>query len=403
MITLNILPIPYPYKAMLSLTNDIDQCSWSKFQLLHQFFNTDNDTSIGKGINIEIGNSFWFFQNPDADEYAFSYFRNLSQQKSEYYQEIIDLNKRGYLDCLHTWGNFSKVGGFKRKYAEKATEESIKYSIKCPVWINHGDSHNSQNLVYGSGDDPDSEFYSADLLPYLNTTFVWLNDITKFIGQDRRFNIDEVYFDNNSSTVYKIKTYSKLICKLILLRHIFLPTANSLIRPVILRDNQKLLKFTRYGFWNKATLSDLPEILSEQIIEKLLLSKGKMCVYIHLGKNCTWEILKKVVPVYNKISELYHRQHLLVCTTSRLLNFALAAKELRTDIKIHDSKYIINLTFPSIKGEQNNNNLLNGLSFIVSSRKRFILLFNNKEVPFHQKYDPSLKKWILYSPWKRIS
>ncbi|MBU0711647.1 MAG: hypothetical protein ABIJ40_08680 [Bacteroidota bacterium] len=403
MISLKILPIPYPYKAMLSLTNDIDQCSWNKFLDFHQYFNTDKVTEFGPGLNIEVGNSFWFFQNPSADEYAFSYFNNLNHQKSNNYKDIIDLNKRGYLDCLHTWGNFSKVGGFKREFAEKAIDECINYSIKCPVWINHGDKYNIQNLITGLGDDPESNYYSSDLLHYLHTKFLWVGEITSYIGQDRKFTVPEIYFNDNSSAINRIQTYTKLFCKILLLGHIFSPNSNSLLKPVTLRDNQKMIKFVRYGFWNKAKLTDLDEILSEQVIEKLLFNNGKMCIYIHLAKNCTKEAFQKVSPAFNRLAELYHHQKLLICTTSRLLNFALAIKALKTEIIIRNSTYFIYLTFPSIGEDQNSNYLLDGLSFAVKSYKNFVFLFNNKEVQFQKKFDPTLKKWILYNPWNRLS
>jgi len=403
MIPLKILDIPYPYKAMLSLTNDIDHCSWNKFQNFHKYFNTNKDTEFGPGLNIEIGNSFWFFQNPSADEHAFSYFNNLNKQKSNNYKDIIDLNRRGYLDCLHTWGNFSKVGGFKRIFAEQAVDECITYSLKCPVWINHGDKYNVQNVITGLGDDPESNYYSSDLLHYLHTKFLWVGDITSYIGQDRKYTVPEIYFNDDSTNAHKVQTYLKLMCKILLLGHIFSPTANSLLEPVTLRDNQKMTKFVRYGFWNKATLPDICEILSEHVIDKLLLNRGKMCVYVHLAKKCTKEVFQNISPIFNRLAELFHDQNLLICTTSRLLNFASAIKTLKTDIIIRNSKYFIYLTFPSIREDQNSNYLLDGLSFAVNSCKNFVFLFNNKEVHFQKKFDPTLKKWILYNPWKRLS
>jgi len=81
---LEILKNPYPYQAMLSITNDIDNCSWDLFNELHTYLNTDLDTKFGRGLNIEVGNSFWFFQNPQSGEKAFSYFQDLSLKKTKY-------------------------------------------------------------------------------------------------------------------------------------------------------------------------------------------------------------------------------------------------------------------------------------------------------------------------------
>jgi len=400
---IEILLNPYPFQAMLSITNDIDNCSWDLFNELHAYFNTSAPTQFGKGLNIEVGNSFWFFQNPQSGEKAFSYFEDLSSKRTKYAERIRELNKRKFLDCLHTWGNFSDVGGFNRKYAELAINECLKYSIKCPIWINHGDRHNVQNMIRGLGDDPESCYYTADLLKEFNCHYIWAGDITKYIGQDRDFTINETYFDSNQTLPFKSYIFTKLAIKLLLKGYIFSPEANALLKSTKLRDSQVFDTFTRYGNWEKSTFLDLPNLLSQEAINVLLSNHGKMSVYVHCGKKKSGQCnVTDISNTLKYLAELFHQKTLLICTTSRLLDYSNAIKHINVKHIKGDNKHILYLSFPDLFENDRPENILNGISFKIKRLVEFLIIFKDKKQNFKLIYDSKLKSWIIYKPWRSL-
>jgi len=400
---LRLLPIPYPYLAMLSITNDIDCLNAVDFQELHKYFNTEEETLFGKGLNIEIGNSFWFFQHPLSTNKAFSYFKWLSREKSKESALIIELNHQGYLDCLHSWGNFSRVGGFNRRYAELAVEECLKNSIKCPVWINHGDKMNLQNMVHGEGDNPDSDCYSADFLREIGINFLWIGELTKFIGQDRKYRVKEVYFRDKKNIQYMAYTYCKLIIKFLLKGRIFSKNSNTLLKTVKLRDSQEFYSFKRYGYWEKATFSDLPFLLSDKVLSDLMLNKGKMSLYIHLGKNLKDSIYSnEIMGRLEHLARLFHEKKVLVTTTARLLKFSLLQMVLKYETLHEESKVIIRLKLPENLFYYSIPDIFQGVSFVVNKPDDYIVLFNERKIEFKLDRDKLGKKWILYYPWEKL-
>ena len=53
---------PYPYKCAFSISSDIDNAtSLEYFVHFMDFLNTDIQTIYGPGLDLEVGNSFWFF------------------------------------------------------------------------------------------------------------------------------------------------------------------------------------------------------------------------------------------------------------------------------------------------------------------------------------------------------
>lgn len=59
---------PYPYNAMLSICSDIDGTTLNKFEEYHKFLNTKGDSIYGKGLGLDIGDSFWVYMGEKNDE-----------------------------------------------------------------------------------------------------------------------------------------------------------------------------------------------------------------------------------------------------------------------------------------------------------------------------------------------
>ena len=56
--------LPYPYRAALTICSDIDDTqNTADFLEIQRFLNTKQQTSMGEGLGLEIGNSFYFYDD----------------------------------------------------------------------------------------------------------------------------------------------------------------------------------------------------------------------------------------------------------------------------------------------------------------------------------------------------
>ena len=59
---ISLRKFPFPYRCALAISSDIDNASSLKnFVQFMEFLNTKRQTKYGPGLDLEIGNSFWFF------------------------------------------------------------------------------------------------------------------------------------------------------------------------------------------------------------------------------------------------------------------------------------------------------------------------------------------------------
>jgi len=119
------------------------------------YLNGNSDTPWGKGLGLEIGNSFWFFNKTSS--FQMSYFRNSTREETPFASVCRDFWISGHVDVMHTYGDFDE-GGFSRKYAELALEELYAHGASILVWVNHGNENNTQNVglfEYHHGSNPD--------------------------------------------------------------------------------------------------------------------------------------------------------------------------------------------------------------------------------------------------------
>ncbi len=178
---------PSPYKAMLAISNDIDLTSIHRLRALFRFINTREETPLGPGLGLDFANSMWMYRSPNemprvgrrfAQEIAY-WTDQEGQTRTPYADELATYARAGWIDTLHTYGNFtcaSLVGRkFTRAHAEHAVEEMQRQGLVFPVWTNHGDRDNRQNIgaaAYMQGDDPASDAYHADLMRAAGVRFL---------------------------------------------------------------------------------------------------------------------------------------------------------------------------------------------------------------------------------------
>jgi len=334
---------PYPFKAGLAISSDIDgTTTLEEFINIQSFLNTNEYTPLGKGLGLEIGNSFWMYSiNPKN---KFTYFKGITNKPSDSAAIIISLIKSGYLDTIHTYGDFNKKGGFTRKLAIEAIDTLKKNNCYVKIWINHGDKHNTQNigiLQYCKGDDPGKIEYHTDQLLDYGIKFIWVSKLTHFIGQDRKLNFRE--FVN----WFLFRPFQRLhdIARALVGHNTLWIIKNDLLQEISLDDGQKIWSFVRYGFWDKASSCDLINILNTKTLNVLKKNKGYMIVYTHLGKKTRSDIClcEKTQNALKYLANEYKNGEIYVTTTSKLLTYNLTNRYLDWTKKYKDNFYVINI------------------------------------------------------------
>jgi glycosyltransferase involved in cell wall biosynthesis len=192
---------PWPFKGMLAICNDIDRVTATRFALLHRFLNTRDDTPLGRGLGLDVADSFWFYapaaptaagRNPADRQMAF--FAGLDwRRRSADADQILEYIRGGWIDTLHSYGDFSAApagqpGAFTRAHAEHALEELAEAGLTIGVWVNHGWRNNTQNIGtadYMLGDTPATASRHSDLLfRQGGVRFFWPGEISAKFCRD---------------------------------------------------------------------------------------------------------------------------------------------------------------------------------------------------------------------------
>jgi hypothetical protein len=358
---------PYPFDAMLALSSDIDMTTLGEFEEYHRFLNTKEQTPYGQGLGLDIGDSSWLYIANDTSEkvdkeghsidYSMSYFQGIDPGKPKDAQKIVHYFKAGWIDSLHTFGDFSRndhSNKFTRDLAVAAWNAMNQSGLKPEVWINHGSETNAQNFgVYNShtlfkyqqGDNPKSPYYHTDLTIKNGIRYVWNS-----IGGSQ-FSYDDLLF------------------------------------PIHLRDGQNVWGFHRYtNELNKGKIDWTWEtqFISRQITKTRLdqlVQEGKYSIVTqHLGKGSIgFPFNKEGIQTLNLLKSYNDEGKILVARTSRLLNYARSYKYVHYSVAQFDGKTYINIyaiddpvlgsSIPSIDD-------IRGLSFYVNDPNTTCLLLN---------------------------
>lgn len=359
---------PYPYSAMLSIQSHIDGCTEDEFRIIHDFLNTENlSAAYGRGVGLDIGDSMWMYNFNDGTSYMendglsapdyMTWFVGDTQElnSAELIKDYWDMN---YIDSIHTVGDFSRAGGdvvFSRELAETAYKTMNDKGIYPSVWINHGTETNVQNLgaytpitftKYQRGDDPNSEYYHADLMRSAGVKFIWNS-------------INDVRFG----------------------------TKNPLF-PIFLRDGQKFWGFTAYtGYEGEEeyiyTWSpyDIAAVLSKDNLNKLVENREYSIIATHLGSGTLEEMMNEMNISALRVLRRYQDEgKILVARSSKLLRYA----EVRSFIKYEKNDDVINVLSiddPVLGEYEATYNFLRGITFYVDDSDSAVLKLRSEIVP----------------------
>ncbi len=343
---------PYPYVAALAICSDIDETrDAAEFLEIQRFLNTKQTTSMGEGVGLEIGNSFYFYD----DQLHFSYFTGGEQAR----QVIRDFVTAGYIDCIHSFGD----AAIRREQALRSLDVLAGMERKLPVWVNHygAPTDLSRKFEYMfkecRGDDPTSNLYHADKLLQYGVRYAWLGASTRVIGQSpaRSMSYLSTVF-NPGAPVPSSLSVLKEVRKRALGQHgderFILHRSNQLTREATLEDGQRIHEFIRYCDHPKdvplgATSRGLAYVIAPRVLERLKSVQGYTVVYTHLGKNkdCPSLIAPETRVALRNLEKEYRNGNIYVTTTARLLEYQNTYKHLAWSEREADGHIDIDITY----------------------------------------------------------
>ncbi len=408
---IRLLKFPFPFQAALTICSDIDGAGWEKFLAIHRFLNSKQNTEMGPGLGLPIGDSFWLYDEPGIPNSAFSYFVDQSGKESEVAAPMRELIQAGILDVMHSYGNFHAANNFQRELARRGLEELDRQQLKVKVWTNHGGATSYQNIgarSLGRGDikfseDPrhPSAVYHSDLLIQYGIQFYWDSEasLLSVVGQDRPAQFSEFYWKSPLNFNFKMKAKSLLKSMVISADKVYSSVTeqhflswqpanfnNQLLSLDTLRDNQRLFLFRRFGNGRLDWSEDLATVLNNGVLEKLLLTNGYLILYLHLAdrrdRNEPQPLSRATIEKLEQLAGLYAAKQLWIATTSTLLAFNLAQRFLVWSAEEFENFYRIDIAGLALPGNETNTNgiQLNGLSFVLPSDRDVKIFFKDKEL-----------------------
>ncbi len=330
---ITVRSIPYPFKAMMAICSDLDETPNKEvYYQSMKFLNTKEETSMGKGVGLEVGNTIYF----DMPEGQFSYWNTDDSGR----QMIQGLIKSGHIDCLHSYGDFAD-NRFKIK---GALDELKKHGCAIKVWIDHAiaPSNFGPDIMQGEGDVAYSPVYHADLTLDYGVEYVWMGRVTSLVGQGVSPSFRGIW-KNYNFPLLTLKTIVKEYIKRFLgffgKEKYLMHSTNDLMHQVTLRDGKKVFEFLRCDpYWGGISVVDtaagISKVLVEALLDKMVGRGGYSIFYTHLGKiqNKDEPFDSSARKSFKLLAQYELDGKIKVATTRRVLDYYRAVRESRLNV-----------------------------------------------------------------------
>jgi hypothetical protein len=399
-------PMPYPYRAMLAICSDLDETADRHvYREIMRFLNTTETTIMGSGVGLEVGNSVYFDMPPDQ----FAYW-NTDDAGRDMVRTLI---QSGHIDCLHSYGDLATT----RRQAALALEELTRYNCKLEVWVDHAmaPTNFGADIMQGYGDEVGHEAYHADLTLDYGIKYVWRGRITSITGQDIPARLGGVF--NRNHPIASSRTLLKEAAKRRLGRMGSVKYAmhgpNETLCPTVLRDGNSVYEFLRCNpHWGGVCSCDqgrhIGEVLTDEMLERLI-HRGATCIlYTHLGKidDVRIPFNEAAVKAFRRLSDASRCGGILVTTTRRLLEYRHAARTIVFRCRWCAEGLCIDL---SVGTKENSCGKrccadLSGLTFYVPDPRVAHLTIDGQEVlSYHRNEPDQTGRPSVSLPWRRLS
>jgi hypothetical protein len=315
-------PLPHPYRAMLAICSDLDETPDAHVYFeTARYLNTADETVMGPGLGLEVGNTIYFDMPPSQ----FAYW-NTDDRGREAVRALI---RSGHVDCFHSFGDLALT----RKDAGRSLDELDRHGCRLAVWIDHAvaPTNFGADIMRGTGDVQGAPAYHADLTVGHGVRYVWRGRVTSVTGQDvpRRLAgiLEARHLLGSARTL--AKEAAKGLAGSLGVEKYAMHRPNRVLRATTLRDGRPVLEFLRANPWWRAvdrgeTADGLAGVLTPALLERLVERGGLMVLYTHLGKvvDPREPLRAPTRAALARLAEAQRAGRVLVTTTRRLLDFA---------------------------------------------------------------------------------
>jgi hypothetical protein len=392
---------PYPYRAALAICSDLDETpSAAAYLAMMRFLNTTENTPLGKGVGLEVGNSIYFDMAPDQ----FAYW-NTDDEGRAMVRACI---RSGHIDCLHSFGDLATTRG----HAVRALEELTRYGCALKVWVDHATAPTNfgEDIMQGQGDVAGSTAYHADLTLAYGIQYVWSGRVTSVLGQNAPRQLSGIA--SREQPIKSAVTVLKEAVKGALARAgsaKYRPhAANQLYWPARLRSGHHTIQFLRAnpssaGVSCDETGEGFGRVVTPARLRTLVEREAACVLYTHLGKLTRHDrpLNAETRSAFEGVAAHAHDGSLLVTTTRRLLDYCRLVRELpwsvvRTPANTTAIRIASDRDAPITPAE------LEGLTFYVPDPHRGEIVLDGHPVPIQRNRPDHTGRASISVPWSRL-
>jgi len=364
---------PYPYRAMLAICSDLDETPNKDIYFeTARYLNTTEDTLLGKGVGLEVGNTIYF----DMPEHNFSYTNTDDDGRNKIHQ-LID---SGHIDCLHSFGDFVKNRESIEKYW--ILIQSGKRNIE--VWVDHAQAPTNldNDIMEGQGAEKGKEAYHSDLTVQSGILkFIWKGRVTSCVAQNAPRSYRSIFNFQHSRA--SLKTIALEFIKGWLARlgnkKYAMHKHNKLLCKSTLIDGTEVNEFMRCNpAWGGVSCFDqargIHNVLTKKVLDTLVDKEGCSILYSHLGKvhSVAEPFTNETRQAFELLASYQNNHKILTTTTRRLLGYTRTHDELSFTVEnIGEQTHIYLST--EYSGED-----LNGLTWYVDQPEKVSLYVNKR-------------------------
>lgn len=392
--------LPYPYKAAVAICSDLDLTPDKHVYFeTSRFLNTTDQTSMGRGVGLEVGNTIYF--DMPADQ--FSYW-NTDDGGREMVRTLI---KSGHVDCLHSFGDLART----REDAARSLDDLARHGCRLEVWIDHAiaPTNLGADIMKGRGDVAEAPEYHADLMYRSGVRYVWRGRVTSVIGQNVPRSLSGIWRTSNQASA---KTLAKEAVKGLLARFgdekYGIHKANRILRRVTLRDGRPVYEFFRSnphpgGVSCGDTATGLAEVLVPHVLDTLVDRKAVSIIYTHLGKipSAAEPLPPATRAALQTLADYRNDGKILVATTRRLLGFCAARERVRAVSRRAGAETIVDVEITPDERPIEAADLA-GLTFYVDHPETVRVVVNGCERPVQRNAPDHTGRPSVSIPWQPL-
>jgi hypothetical protein len=323
---------PYPYRAMLSVSTDLDETpDRDVYWKTMCFLNTEEAMGGDPGVALEVANSVYFDMAPDQ----FAYWNTDDAGRGM----LRDLMRSGHVDSIHSFGDLAVT----RADCARTLDDLARHDCRLTVWTDHAvaPSNFGPDIMRGSGDVPGSPVFHADLSHGYGIRHVWRGRITSVTGQGVRRRLGGILDPAHPKA--SAMTLAKEAAKGVLARlgsPKYAPhPQNRVLQPATLRSGQRVWEFLRSnpswgGVSHQETAPGFGGVVTPRMLDRLVHREGACVLYTHLGK-----VLDRKEPLppatrrgFAELAQEHRAGRVLVTTTRRLLDYFAMREELTATV-----------------------------------------------------------------------